>query len=98
PHDHGDLRHHAGSEHVALEHLGIAGERGDALLDARTARIVEADDWRADLHRLVHDLADLLGMRFRQRAAEYGEILAEDEDQAAVDGAVAGHHAVAGDL
>ena len=55
-------------------------------------------DRRADLHRLVHDLADLLGMRLAQRAAEHGEILAEDEDQAAVDRAVAGDDAVARDF
>jgi hypothetical protein len=36
-HDDADLRHDAGGEHVALEHLGIAGEAGDALLDARAA-------------------------------------------------------------
>ena len=47
------------------------------------------------LHRLVHDLADLLGMRLRERAAEHGEILAEHKDQAAVDRAVAGDDAVA---
>ena len=34
----------------------------------------------------------------RQRAAEHGEVLAEDEDQPAVDRAVAGDHAVARDL
>ena len=54
--------------HVALEHVGIAAERGDAFLDARAARVVEADHRRADLHRLVHHLADLLGVRFRQRS------------------------------
>ncbi len=37
-------------------------------------------------------------MRLRQSTAEHGEVLAEDEDQAAVDHAVARDHAVAGDL
>ena len=37
-------------------------------------------------------------MGLRQRAAEDGEILGEDEDQAAVDRAPAGDHAVAGEL
>ena len=97
-HDQRDLRDHAASHHVALEHVGIAAERSDAFLDARAARVVEADHRRADLHRLVHDLADLLGMRLGQRAAEHREVLREDEHHAAVDGAVAGHHAVAGDL
>src|SRR5690606_19409985 len=49
----------------------------------------------ADLHRLIHHLADLLGMRLGERSAEDGEVLAEDEDEPAVDRAVAGHHAVA---
>ena len=37
-------------------------------------------------------------MGLGQRAAEHGEILAEDEHEPAVDGAVAGHDPVAGDL
>ena len=98
PHDQGDLRHHAGGQDVALEHLGIAGQRGDPLLDPRPAGIVDADHRGADLHGLVHDLADLLGMGLAQRAAEDGEVLAEDEDQPAVDRAMAGHHPVARDL
>ncbi len=97
-HDQRDLRDHARGEHVALEHLGVAAERGDAFLDARAAGVVQPDHRRADLHRLVHDLADLLGVRLGERAAEHGEVLAEDEDEAAVDRAVAGDDAVARDL
>ena len=37
-------------------------------------------------------------MRLRQRPAEHGEVLGEHVDHAAVDGAPAGDHAVAGDL
>src|SRR3546814_5157156 len=51
------------------------------LLDVRSAGVVEADHRRADFHRHVHDLADLLGMAFRQRSAEDGKILAEHEHQ-----------------
>ena len=80
-HDHRDLRDDAGGEHVALEDLGIAAERRHAFLDARAAGIVEADDRRAVAQRHVLDLGDLLGMRLRQRAAEDGEILGEDEDR-----------------
>jgi hypothetical protein len=32
-----DLRDDAGGQHIALEDLGIAAERRDALLDARAA-------------------------------------------------------------
>jgi hypothetical protein len=37
------------------------------------------------------------GVGFRQRAAEYREILTEDKGDAAINRAIAGHHAVAGD-
>ena len=94
-HDHADLRDHAGRQHILLEHVGIATQGSHALLDARAARVVQADHRRTDLHGLVHDLADLLGVGLGQRAAEHREVLAEDEYQAAVDHAVAGDHAVA---
>ena len=98
PHDQADLRHHARRQHVALEHLGIAAERGDALLDACPAAVVQPDHRRADLERHVHDLADLLRVAFAQAAAEHGEVLAEDEHQPAVDRPRAGYNAVARDL
>ena len=82
---------------VAQKDVGVAGERHDAFLNARAAGVVQADDGRADLRRQVHDLDDLGGVGFRERAAEDGEVLREDEDQAAVDAAVAGDEAVAGD-
>ena len=50
----------------------------------------------ADPHGLIHDLADLLRVGFAERAADDREVLAEDEDLAAVDRAVAGDDAVAG--
>ena len=98
PHDHAELRHHAAGQHVALEHLGIAAKAGDAFLDARTAAVVEADHRRADLHRHVHDLADLLRVALAQRTAEHGEILRIDIDQPPVDRAAAGNHPVTRDL
>ncbi len=97
-HDDGNLRDDAGREHVALEDLGIAAEGGHAFLDAGAAGIVKADDRRAVPERHFLHLHHLLGMRFRQRAAENGEILGEDKDRAAVDRAPAGHDAVAGDF
>src|SRR5690606_11266512 len=76
----------------------VAAERVDALLDARTAGVEHADDRGAVLERHVLDLHDLLGMRLGERAAENGEVLGEDVDDAAVDGAPAGDDAVAGGL
>ena len=87
---------HAGGNDVAAEHIGIARECGDALLDARAAGVVEPDDRRPRLHRHVLDLDDLLRVGFGQRAAEHGEILGEHKGLAAVDGAPAGDDAVAG--
>ena len=97
-HDDGDLRDDAGRQHVAQEHLAVAAERRHAFLDARPAGVEEADDGRAVLQRHVLDLGDLAGVRLRQRAAEHREVLGEDVDDAAVDGAPARDHAVAGDL
>ena len=62
-HDDRDLRDDARGQHVAQEHLAIAAERVDALLDARAAGVEQADDRRAVLQRHVLDLGDLLGVR-----------------------------------
>ena len=93
-----DLRHDARRQRVAQEDVGVAAERDDAFLDARAAGVVEADHRRAVPHREVHDLADLLGERLRQRAAEHREVLREDVDEPAVDAAVPGDDAVAVEL
>ena len=50
-----------------------------------------------ELHRQVHDLHDLRGVRLGQRSAEDGEVLREGEHLAAVDQPVAGDDAVARD-
>ena len=97
-HDHADLWNDAGRQRIAQEHLAIAAERRDALLDARAAGIEQADDWAPVLQRHVLDLCDLPGVRFRQRTAEHGEILGEHVGRAAVDRAPAGDDAIARDL
>ena len=96
-HDEAELRHHAAGEDVALEHLGIAAQARDPLLDAGAARVVEADHRCADLQRHVHHLADLLRVAFRQRAAEHGKVLAENKDQPPVDRARSSDDTVARD-
>ena len=95
-HDGRNLRHHAARQRVAQKDIGVAGERHHAFLNARAAGIVQADHRRAGLQRQVHDLADFLRVGLRERAAEHREILREHVDQAAVDAAVAGDEAVAG--
>ncbi len=68
-----------------MEDPAVAVEAGDALLDAGAGAVVEADERRADLEGEVHDLVDLLGEHLAEGAAEEREVLAEDEDLAAVD-------------
>ena len=98
PENGGDLRHDARGERVAEEDVGVAAQRDDAFLDARAAGVVEADHRRAVAHREIHHLADLLGERLGERAAEHGEVLREDVDEPSVDAAVAGDDAVAEEL
>jgi hypothetical protein len=79
-----------------MENFAVGGQRVHTFLNAGTPRVVQTDDRRADLYRQVHHLADLLGVRLSQGSADDGKILAEHENFAAVDGAVAGDHTVAG--
>ena len=95
PGDQADLRDHAAGLNVAPEDLGVPAERYDALLNARAAGVVDADQRRAGAHRQVHHLADLLGERFAERSAEHREILREEEDLAAVERGASGDDAVA---
>ncbi len=80
---------------VAQKDVGIASQRRHPFLDARSTRIVQPDDRRPHAHGDIHDLHDLRGVGLRQRAAKDGEILREDEYQAAFDPPVAGDEAVA---
>ena len=96
-HDRGNLRHDARRQRVPQKNIGVTGEREHAFLNARAARIVQADDGRADLDRQIHDLHDLGGVGFRERSAEDREVLREREHLPPVDQSVAGDDAVAGD-
>ena len=84
-HDGGDLRDHAAGERVAKEDVGIAAEREDAFLNTRAAGVIQADDRSAVGEGEIHDLANLVGVGLGKRAAEDGEILSEDVDEAPVD-------------
>ena len=94
-HDQRDLRDDAGRVHRAVEDLAVEAEADDALLDARAAALVDADDRAAGLHREVEHLDDLLAVHLAERAAEHRDVLAEHADRTAVDRAVAGDDAVA---
>jgi len=77
-----------------VEDAAIASEADDAFLDAGASTVVETDDRRANLQCEVHQLVDLLREHLAQRATEDGEVLTEDENLAAVDGAPAGNHTI----
>ena len=82
---------------VLQEDVGIAGEAVDAFLDAGAAGVEQADDWGTVAQGHLLHLDDLLGVGLRKRAAEHREILREDIDDATVDLAPSGDHAVAWD-
>src|SRR4029079_10289970 len=93
--DQGDLGDHTGGMDVAAEDVGVETEPHHALLDAGASRVVDADEGAADLHRHVHDLDDLLAEHLAQGPAEHREVLGEDADLPAVDGAEADDDTVA---
>src|SRR5262245_4845408 len=94
-HNRGELRHHARSHDITLKYFSVSRQAVDALLNARAAGVVDANDRRAVLHRHVHYLADLLRHHPAETATEHGEVLGIDVNQTAVDGAVTGDDRVA---
>ena len=64
PHDKADLRDNTARQDVALEHFGIAAERGNTLLNTRAAAVVQTDDRGTDLHGIIKNFADFHGMCF----------------------------------
>ena len=95
-HDGRDLRNHTRRERVAQEDVRVSAERQHTFLNARAAGVVQADDGCSHLHSEVHDLDDLGRVGFGERSAEDGEVLREGVDEAAIDAAVSGDDAVAG--
>ncbi len=93
--DDGDLRDHTGRRHVAAEDFRELRERRNAFLDACPATVADANERHARAQRKVLNLGDFLPVHFAKRAAKHREVLAVNGHLAAVDGAVAGHNAVA---
>src|SRR3984957_20663929 len=77
-----------------VEDAAVGVQRDDAFLNARPGAVVEPDHRDPGGGGQVHDLVDLLGEDLAQGAAEDGEVLAEDADPTAVDGAEARDDAV----
>ncbi len=95
--DDGDLRHDARQEDILVEHLAVAGQRVDTLLDAGATRVVDEDEGCARLERRVHRLGDLDVVHLARGATGDGEVLAGEVDgttehrAGASDDAVSGH-------
>ncbi len=90
-----DLRHQAGQQLVAAAQLGVPGQRRRGVLDAGAAGVVDADDRAADHGHPLHQPGDLAAEHLSDGALEHRLVVAEHADRAAVDGGVAGDHAVA---
>ena len=95
-HDDRDLGDDTGRTYVALEDAAVAVKRGDTLLDPGAARVLDADQRRAVVHREIHHLADLVGDGGSEAPAVGREVLGEQEHRPPVDGSVSGDDRVAG--
>jgi hypothetical protein len=84
----------AGTSGVAPEDFAVAAKTVHPFLDARAARVDQADDRRPFAERQVHHPTDFARLHFPKRPAEDGEILRVDEYRAPVDPASAGHDAI----
>ena len=84
--DHRDLGDAAGGPGIAIEDVAVAGQRVDALLDARAAGVVYGDEGAFFAHGPVQAHGDVFAVLQAQRAALEGEVLGRD------------HHPLAGDL
>ena len=98
PQDHGYLRNHAGSQHVVVEHLGVAGQGRHAFLEARAAGVVHRHHWDAGFQGVLLGVRNLHGVHVAEGAALGQEVGGRAGDRTAVHEAKAGNDAVAGDF
>src|SRR6185369_14932094 len=94
-HDRGNLRNYAAVQRVPQKNVGVSRERHDDSRNSRAARIVQTDDRGAHLGGQIHDLHDLLRVRFRKRSANNRKVLCKDENQASFDASITGDKSVA---
>src|SRR5579872_643626 len=93
--DDADLRDHARGADVAEEDVRVPRQRDHAFLDARPARVVDADDRHAVAQGKLLHLDDLFRRDLAERAAEHGRVVRVDGDRPPVHLAESRHHAVA---
>src|SRR5882724_2921702 len=93
-HDATDLGNHAACQRVSQEDIGIAAQTNYAFLDACSAGIIQANDWRSHFHGEVHYFANLFRVGFRKRSTKDRKVLRKDEYAAAINQAMTRDHAV----
>ena len=96
-HDHGDLRNHARSPHVAGHNGAITSEREHAFVDTGSTAIVHGDKRSTGFDSHVHHAANLFGVALAQGAATHRKVLGGCKHQTAIHLAVTGHDAVTQD-
>ena len=74
----------------------VTGQRVDAFLNARAARIVDTDERNAHIEGIIHDLGDLAGVHEAQRTAGHGEVLCKYGDRLTADHTRTDDYAVSG--
>ncbi|MNX87926.1 hypothetical protein D3C86_1198780 [compost metagenome] len=94
PHDRRQLRNYTRSLYIAIEDIGIATKRNYSFLDTRTTTVVQSDHRSAVLHGQIHDLTDLLCLRFGKAATEYCKVLREDVNQSSVYRTITRYHTI----
>src|SRR5258705_4240868 len=95
-HDATNLRHDSARQGVAQENVGVTSQTHHAFLNARAARIVQADNRNADLHRQVKNFADFFCVGFREGTTEDSEILGKHNHAPPVYQTIAGNHTITG--
>jgi hypothetical protein len=68
----------------------------DAFLNAGTTTFIQTDQRAASLGSQIHDLANLLGKNFSERAPKKGAVMRKEIDGSAINLGASGYHSVAG--
>jgi len=94
-HDDGNLRDDTRRTGVPVKNLPVSRERIHAFLNTRPPRVIDADQWAADLHRQVHHLAYLRSVHLAEASADNRKILGKYAYVSAIDGPVPRHDSFA---
>ena len=94
--DDGNLRHQTGQQHVIVEHLAIAREGINTLLNAGSTRVIDKDERRACVSTSLHHGSHFVRLGFTGGTTHHSEVLRRNVSRAAEDGTRTSHHTVSG--